>query len=77
MKETQRDNKVGTMPKLLLEFRRDFVLEDALRHASKAKFDPNRQLKVSSLLFNNNYSDQYEKMYRWFSLERKGKILGV
>ena len=37
---------MGTAPKLLLEFRRDFVLDDALRHASKPKFDPKKQLKV-------------------------------
>ena len=32
--------------KLLLEFRRDHVLEDALRHAKKMKFSPRKWLKV-------------------------------
>ena len=32
--------------KLLLEFRRDHVLEDALRHARKKKFCPQKSLKV-------------------------------
>ena len=32
--------------KLLLEFRRDHVLEDALRHARKKKFSPEKSLKV-------------------------------
>ena len=29
-----------------MEFRREFVLEDALRHAGKKKFDPEKTLKV-------------------------------
>ena len=33
--------------KLLLEFRRDFILEDAFRQASKAKFNPQKTLKVA------------------------------
>lgn len=32
--------------KMLLEFRRDFILEDALRQASKKKFNPQKTLKV-------------------------------
>lgn len=32
--------------RLLLEFRREFVLEDALRHAGKKKFDPEKTVKV-------------------------------
>ena len=32
--------------KLQLEFRRSFVLEDALRHARKRKFNPEKTLKV-------------------------------
>ena len=33
--------------RLLLEFRRDFILEDALRQASKTKFNPQKTLKVA------------------------------
>ena len=33
--------------KLLLEFRCDFILEDAFRQASKTKFNPQKTLKVA------------------------------
>ena len=39
-------NKVLLMPTMTLEFRRDFCLEDAIRHSKKLKFDPQKQLKV-------------------------------
>ena len=32
--------------RLLLEFRREHVLQDALRHARKKKFNPKKTLKV-------------------------------
>ena len=35
---------------LLLEFRRDFVVEDALTHAKKKKFKPEKTLKVTITL---------------------------
>ena len=35
---------------LLLEFRRDFVVEDALIHAKKKKFNPEKTLKVTIIM---------------------------
>lgn len=46
IQELQSLNKIFTAPCLYLEFRRDFVLVDALKHADKSKFDPKNKLKV-------------------------------
>ncbi|XP_019857667.1 PREDICTED: G2/M phase-specific E3 ubiquitin-protein ligase-like [Amphimedon queenslandica] len=47
IKQLQSINKTLTAPHLYLEFRRDFILTDALKHSTKPKFDPKNQLKVT------------------------------
>ena len=42
--------------KLVLEFRREFLLEDALRHAAKKKFDPTKTLKVMCVIYTTIYT---------------------
>ena len=47
IRQLEIDNEVLSMPCMTLEFRRDFCLEDAIRHSKKQKFDPQKQLKVN------------------------------
>lgn len=44
IKQLRRQHQIDD--RLLLEFRRDHVLDDALSHAKKKKFHPSKQLKV-------------------------------
>lgn len=53
IQELQSLNKIFTAPCLYLEFQRDFVLVDALKHADKSKFDPKNKLKVHVQVLSN------------------------
>lgn len=44
LRQLQLKNKTSSMP---LEFRREFCVEDAIRHSKKQKFDPLKQIKVT------------------------------
>lgn len=46
IKQLQAKNNIAFKPLMQLEFRRDFCLEDALRHSKKMKFDPLKELKL-------------------------------
>ena len=40
--------------RMILEFRREFVIDDALCHAAKKKFSPQKALKVIILVHNES-----------------------
>jgi hypothetical protein len=46
IEELQSENNTWSMPTLTLELRREFALDDALRHFGKYKFNPHDLLKV-------------------------------